>query len=178
MSLVAYTYVDWACNVDDRRSIAAHCLFLGQSLVSWSSKKQNVVARSSTESEYRSLANTAADISWVQSLLSEISLGPSQIPVIWCDNISAISLAQNLVFHSRSKHVELDVHYVRDKVLAKSLDVRYVPSSEQLADALTKPLSETQFSSLRSKLGVLPSPFCLRGDVRIQDPTSSFQTLE
>lgn len=79
-----------------------------------------------------------------------------------------MSLAQNPVFHSRSKHVELDVHFIQDKVLAKTIDVRYVPSAEQVADALTKPLSESHFTSMRSKLGVVLSPSHLRGDVRIK----------
>lgn len=122
-----------------------------------------MVARSSTESEYRFLPQTAAEVSWVQAFLRELRLCPTIVPIIWCDNTNALSLAQNPVFHSQCKHVELDVHFVRVKVLKKSIDVRYVPSSEQLADALTKLLSETQFSLLRGKLGVLPSPSRLRG---------------
>ena len=89
------------------------------------------------------------------SLLSEISFSPSKAPIIWCDNISALSLAANLVFHSRSKHVELEIHFVRDKVLAKELDVRYVPSLHQLVNGLTKPLSMTHFCDIQSKLGVI-----------------------
>ena len=100
------------------------------------------------------------------SLLSKIDFSPSKAPIIWCDNVGALSLAANLVFHSRSKHVELDIHFVRDKVLAKELDVHYVPSLHQLADGLTKPLPETHFCDIRSKLGVISSPSRLREDVR------------
>lgn len=167
LQIIAFSDVDWACCVDDRKSIAAYCVFIGDSLVSWSSKKQHVVSRSSTESEYRSLAHVAAEVSWIQSLLSEIGQPSQSTPIAWCDNMSALFLAANPVFHSRSKHVELDIHFVRDKVLAKQLDVRYVPSKEQLADGLTKALSEHKFSSLRHKLCVIASPSRLRGGVKI-----------
>lgn len=100
----------------------------------------------------------------------ELHLASPSVPVIWCDNVSTLSLAQNL--HPRSKHVELDVHFVSDKVLAKEVEVRYVPSTEQLADA-SKSLSEPQFTALRVKLGVLSSPFRLRGDVREATYTTS-----
>lgn len=104
--------------MDDRKLIAAHCIFLGNDLIH-GPKKYRVVACSSTESEYRSLAHTNVQINWIQALLSET-------PIVWCDNISALSLAANSVFHSPNKHVELDVHVFRDKV-PKQLDVRYVP---------------------------------------------------
>lgn len=104
-------------------------MFFGHSLISWSSKK-HVVARSSTEVKYRSLPHTSSEICHVQSLLKEIHHCPKSTSVIWCDNLSALSVAANLVFHSRTKHVELDVHFIRDKVVAKELDVHYVPSTD------------------------------------------------
>lgn len=81
--------------------------------------------------------------------------------------MSVLSLAANPVFHSRNKHVELDVHFVRDKVITKDLNVRYVPSSDQLADSLTKAPSEQKFTAMRNKLNVLPAPFRLRGVLEI-----------
>lgn len=92
-------------------------MFLGSTLVSWASRKQKVVARSSTEAEYRSLAHAAAEVSWIQSLLKEINMLTNSPPVLWCDNTSTLSLAANPVLHARSKHVEIDLHFVRDKVL-------------------------------------------------------------
>lgn len=81
--------------------------------------------------------------------------------------MSALSLTANPIFHSMSKHVEIDIHFVRDKVLAKKLDFRFVPSIDKLTDGLTKPLSENRFTDMRCKLGVLPSSSCLRGDVKM-----------
>ena len=133
--------------------------------MSWSSKKQQVVSRSSTESEYRALAHVAVEISWIESLLNELEF-PLILPsVTWCDNLSASALASNPVFHARTKHIEIDIHYVRDKVLQKQLEVRYIPSHDQLADFLTKGLSNSRFQFLISKLGVRRSPLSLKGAV-------------
>lgn len=167
LTLTAFSDADWASNLDDRKSVAAYCVFLGESLVSWSSKKQAVVARSSTESEYR------AEIIWLQQLLSEIGISSLTPPILWCDNLSAGALAVNPVFHARTKHIEIDIHFVRDRVLQGLLDIRYVPSSGQLADCLTKPLPHSQFHTLRSKLGVLPPPSRLREDIETQAQDSN-----
>ncbi|KAL5578799.1 hypothetical protein UlMin_011241 [Ulmus minor] len=156
--LTGFSDADWGCNLDDRRSVAGYCVFLGDYLVSWSSKKQNVISRSSTDSEYRALANVACEIAWIQSLLSEISFPLPMIPVTWCDNSSAGALAANLVYHARTKHVDIDVHFIREKVISKSIEVRFVPSHYQIADCLTKPLSHTRFQFLRDKLGIVCRP--------------------
>ncbi|KAH9726030.1 retrovirus-related pol polyprotein from transposon RE1 [Citrus sinensis] len=173
MKLTCFTDADWAGDLDDRKSVGAYCVYLGNNLVSWSSKKQPVIARSSTESEYRSLAAASAEISWLQSLFSELKLQCTEKPAIWCDNLSATELARNPVFHSRTKHIEIDIHYVRDKVLAGELNINYVPSEEQVADIMTKPLSFIKFNYLRAKLNVLPCPLSLRGAVKEAHYSSS-----
>ncbi|KAH9646461.1 retrovirus-related pol polyprotein from transposon RE2 [Citrus sinensis] len=159
-------YADWACDVDDRKSIGACCIYFGNNLISWSSKKQAVVTRSSAESEYRALASASAEITWIQPLFSELNIKCTSLPTIWCDNISATELAKNPVYHSRTKHIELDMHFIRDKVLAKELEINYIPSEEQIADALTKPLTFIHFNYFIDKLNVQPCPLSLRGAVK------------
>ncbi|KAL0551843.1 hypothetical protein IC582_010932 [Cucumis melo] len=129
---------NWASNIDDRKSVAAYCVFIGNNLVSWSSKKQTVVARSSTKSEYRALALAASEVIWLKQLLFQLNVNLPLKPVIWYDKVSAGTLATNPVFHARTKHIKIDVHFVRDHVLRGTIDVRYVPSADQLADCLTK----------------------------------------
>ena len=146
--------------------MAGYCVYLGNSLISWASRKQKVVSRSSTESEYRALADGAAEIRWIHSLLTELGLTVKQPSLIWCDNVSAKALSANPVQHARSKHIEIDLHFVRDMVLSGFLNVRYIPSSQQIADCLTKALSPPQHMYFRHKLGLCITPPRLRGNVK------------
>jgi hypothetical protein len=122
------------------------------------------VAKSSTEAEYRSLAMAAAELLWLKSLLLDLHIFvPS--PILYCDNLGATYLAANSVFHARTKHVELDYHFIREKITADLLRVSFVSSYDQLADSLTKPLPKDRFLWLRDKLMVVTSPIRLRGAV-------------
>uniref|UniRef100_A0A2N9FV76 Reverse transcriptase Ty1/copia-type domain-containing protein n=1 Tax=Fagus sylvatica TaxID=28930 RepID=A0A2N9FV76_FAGSY len=152
MSLTAFTDADWAGNPVDRRSTTAFLVFLGNNLITWSSKKQSTVARSSTEAEYRSLAVGAAELAWLRMLLCDFGIFLNSPPIIWCDNLSAISLASNPVFHARTKHVEIDYHFVRERVIRGDLKVHYIPTEDQLADLLTKALPSPRFLLLSNKL--------------------------
>ncbi|XP_073058680.1 uncharacterized protein [Primulina eburnea] len=167
LTLTGYSDADWGNDIDDRRSTSGFCWFLGNSPISWHSKKQTVVSRSSTEAEYRSLANATAELLWLKSILSELHIGSTNIPVIWCDNLSTIALSANPVWHSRTKHFELDFFFLREKVISNQMAVRYVPSCDQIADVLTKPLSAVSFTRFRTKLSVLLNPtLTLRGEVK------------
>lgn len=116
--------------------------------------QKHAVSRSSTESEYCALANLGAELLWIRSLLREVGFLVDSPSILWCDNISAQAPASNPVLHFRSKHIELDIHFIWDKLLAKELEVRYVLILDQTANCFTKPLSYTQFRYLRDKLGV------------------------
>ena len=165
MQLSAFSDADYAGDPDTRHSTGGYGIYLGSNLISWSSKKQKTVSRSSTEAEYRQLAYTAAEISWLRSLFHDLQL-PFLRPQLWCDNISSIALASNPVFHSRTKHLEVDYHFVREKVVRGELIVNFICSQDQVADLFTKGLSSSRFKTLVSKLPVVSRPLSLRGDVR------------
>ncbi|KAH9662761.1 retrovirus-related pol polyprotein from transposon RE2 [Citrus sinensis] len=164
--LHGFSDADWAGNTDDRTSTSGHTVFLGHNAIFWSLKKQCSVARSSIEAEYRSVASITAEITWLQSLLSELGVHLPTIPTIYCDNIGARYLCANPVFHSRMKHIAIDFHFVREKVKNSDIRVSHVSSADQLADALTKPLPRQQLDALRVKIGVLPRDTILRGHIK------------
>lgn len=156
--LHAYSDADWAGDVDDYISTNSYIIYLGSHPISWSAKKQNGVARSSTEAEYRAVANTAAELSWICSILTELRVAMPSSPVVYCDNVGATFLCANPIFHSRMKHIAIDYHFVRGQVQRGALRVSHVNTRDQYADALTKPLSRARFLELRDKIGVSPLP--------------------
>jgi hypothetical protein len=125
--------------------------------VSWNSKKQPTVARSSTESEYTALANATTEVIWLQSLLKELGVFQPRAPVLWCDNIGVVYLTANPVFYGRTKHVEVDFHFVRERVAEKALDVRIISSDDQLADIFTKALGRQAFHRFLHNLNLKQS---------------------
>lgn len=115
-TLTAYRDADWAGCPDTRRSTSGFCVFLGDSLISWSSKRQTTVSRSSAEAEYRGVANAVAECSWLRHLLGELHCGINTAIIAYCDNVSSVYMSRNPVHHKRTKHIELDIHFVREKV--------------------------------------------------------------
>lgn len=160
LHLYAFSDADWAGCPTTRRSTTGYCTFLGSNCISWSAKKQPTVSRSSAEAEYRSLASTTAELTWVSFILRDIGIYQERPQILFCDNISALHMTVNPVFHSRTKHIAIDYHFVREKVALGTLTTQFVPSAQQVADIFTKPLSRSHFDELKCKLGLslMPRP--------------------
>ncbi|KAD3337749.1 hypothetical protein E3N88_33269 [Mikania micrantha] len=165
-SIVGYSDADWARCLETRRSTYGYSIFLGGNLVSWSAKKQPTVSRSSCESEYRAMANTAAEIVWVTHLLRELRALPPNRPTLLCDNKSALFMTQNPISHKRAKHIDLDYHFIRELVNSGKLYTKFVPTNLQVADIFTKSLPRAQFETFRAMLRLGPPPFRLKGGIR------------
>lgn len=153
--LSAFSDADWAGNPDDCRSTGGYAIFFCGNLVSWSSRKQATVSRSSTESKYKDVADATAEVIWLQVLLRELEIPQPRPPTLWCDNLGATYLSANPIFHRRSKHIEVDYHFVPERVASKQLEVRPISTKDQLADALTKPLVAPTFIRFRNNLNLV-----------------------
>jgi hypothetical protein len=152
-NIMGFSDADWAGNACDRKSTTGYCTLVGGNLVSWKSKKQNVIARSSAEAEYRAMASTACELIWLKYLLSDLGFPHAHPIPMFCDNQAAMHIAANPVFHERTKHIEVDCHYVRSQVQNKIIDTVFTRSHDQLADLFTKSLPSAHFLRLLSKLG-------------------------
>jgi hypothetical protein len=155
-SLCGYTDSDWAGDKDDKKSTSRACQFLGRSLVCWSSKKQNCISLSTAEAEYIATASGCIHFLWMRQTLKEYGVNCDKVPLL-CDNESAIKIAYNPVQYSRTKHIEIRNHFIRDHVAHGDIELAYVCTKDQLADIFTKPLDEARFGYLRNKLNSIDS---------------------
>ena len=153
LSLCGYSDADFAGCRLDRKSTSGTCQFLGSSLVSWSSRKQSNVAQSTTEAEYVAAASCCSQLLWMIATLRDFGLSFSHVPLL-CDSTSAISVAKNPVLHSKTKHIDVRYHFLRDHVEKGDIELKHIDTSQQLADILTKPLDQSTFARLRGEFGV------------------------
>ena len=181
-SLVGYTDADWARDLDTRRSTSVFLFSLGSGAISWSSKQQPTVALSSCKAQYMGQTQAIKEAVWLKSLLdqlnpedsvdslprdnslttpspaTDISVYALKATIIYCDNQGAVALAKNPESHARSKHINIQWHYQREKIADGSVTLKYVPTSEQIADGLTKPLTKEKFLIFRKALGLEAYP--------------------
>jgi len=144
----------------------------GSGVVSWSNKKQPTVALSSTEAEYIGAVIVACEVVWLQKLLLDLGQSVDVPVVIYCDNISSTLLANNLIYHAKTKHIEVHYHFIREKVLAKEIDLIHVSTEDQIVDIFTKPLGTNKLKKFRQMLGVLEVDLSLRGSVENSSSTN------
>lgn len=175
---MAYCDSDWGGCQETKRSTTGFCTILGSNLVSWSAKGQDTVSRSSTEAEYRALAETAQEITWISQLLHDLNIPQDHSTLLLCDNLSAVYLSTNPALHKKSKHFDRDCHYIREQVALGLIETRHIPADLQVADIFTKALPRKAFVHFRGKLGVEETPTqSLRGDVRVNQERTQPKTV-
>ncbi|KAK0594086.1 hypothetical protein LWI29_016031, partial [Acer saccharum] len=152
-SLVGFSDADWAGNCDDRKSTSGGCFFLGNNLVSWFCKKQNSISLSTAEAEYIAAGSGCTQLLWMKQMLVDYGFNQGTL-TLFCDNMSAINISKNPVQHSRTKHIDIRHHFIRELVENKCIVLEHVGTNDQLADLFTKPLDATRFKTLSRSIGI------------------------
>ena len=152
LHIEAFTYANWAESLVDRRSTSSYCTFVGGNLGTWRSKKQNVVAKSSAEAKFRSIALGICEALWIRRLLEELKISSTLPMKLYCDNKAVILIAHNPTLHDWTKHVEVDNHFIKKKLKNGLICIPYIPTTEQVVDVLTKRIPTKQFDRLIDKL--------------------------
>ncbi|XP_035838498.1 uncharacterized protein LOC110908724 isoform X1 [Helianthus annuus] len=166
LNVELYTDADWAGDKGNRRSTSGYFSLVGGNLVTWRSKKQKVVALSSAEAEFRGIARGLSEVLWIRKLLEDIGFFQKEPSKVMCDNTAAIQISENPVQHDRTKHVEVDRHFIKEKLEERIIELPYVSSKDQLADILTKAVNGNAFSSCLSKLSIGDPTTQLEGECR------------
>ncbi|CAL1407137.1 unnamed protein product [Linum trigynum] len=152
--LTGYTDSDWAGSLDDRKSTSGYIFCLGSKPISWSSKKQKAVALSSAEAEYIAATDAACEAVWLKRLIFDLQQNENGPTIIHCDNMSAIAMTKNPVFHARSKHIELRHHFIRDLVNEGLIEMEFINTNDQPADIMTKAVTREKFEKFKELLQI------------------------
>jgi hypothetical protein len=153
--ITAFSDSDWAKDPSDRKSYSGYAVYIGDCLISWKCKKQTAVALSTAEAEYMALALVTTEVVWLRNLLEEIGLPQSKPTTIFCDNKSAIHMATNDVIGPKTKHISIKHHFLRDMIANDFITLQYIPSAENVADFMTKPLLGQRFLKFRNQLKMI-----------------------
>jgi hypothetical protein len=154
--LIGYTDADWAGDIDDRRSTTGYTFIVGGGSVTWNSRKQQTVALSTTEAEYMSLAEAAKEATWIRTFLFELGFGPVENVAtrIYSDNQGCIALSKKPTYHSRTKHIDVRYHFIRDAIENGTFDVIHISTDDMVADVLTKGLSREKHCRFKEEMGL------------------------
>lgn len=166
-SLTAFCDLDWAACPQSRKSVTGYMVKFGNSLTSWKSKKQDTISRSSAEAECRSMASTVAELTWLTGLFKELGITIIQPIDLYCDSKAAIQIAANPIFQERTKHIDIDCHFIREKLQQRLIKTHHINTKEQPVDLFTKGLGKAQHHHLITKLGVknIFLTFSLKGSI-------------
>lgn len=170
LEIQAYTDADWACNPNERRSTSGYFALVGGNLVTWRSKKQKVVSLSSAEAEFRGIVKGIAEVLWLRKLLTEMGFPPKNACRLMCDNKAAISISEYPVQHDRTKHVEVDRHFIKEKLEEEIICLPYTRAEDQLADILTKAVPNRVYHEVLRKLSIGDPTTQLEGEREKRDP--------
>lgn len=157
-NLAGYCDADWAGSIDDRKSTSGGCFFLGNNMISWLSKKHNSVSLSTAEAEYIAMGSCCTQLLWMKQMSADYGMESGPF-LVYCDNISATNISKNPVQHSRTKHIDIQHHFIRELVEQKHVEIEHVVTDLQLADLFTKLLDFNRFVTLRDFIGVCRSGF-------------------